>query len=109
MSKKVIEPINVLKDGNMFLPSLVSAPSVVKYMDNISYQAVFVGTATGTFDVEVSHDGVNYSPLGLLIPLSAGSPQFIDVNQTGAAYVRFTYTRLAGSGTLNVTVSAKEI
>ena len=109
MSKKVIEPSVVLKNGDMFQPSLVSSPTIVKYMDNVSYQAVYVGTATGTFDVEVSHDGVNWSALGLAIPLSGGSPQFIDINQTGAAQVRFKYTRAAGSGTLNVTVTAKEI
>jgi hypothetical protein len=78
-------------------------------MDNVSYQAVYTGTAAGTFDVEVSHDGVNWSALGLLIPLSLGSPQFIDINQTGAAHIRFTYTRASGTGVLNVTVTAKEI
>lgn len=109
MSKKVIEPSIVLKNGDMSQASLVSSPTVVKYMDNVSYQAVYSGTATGTFDVEVSHDGVSYSPLGLLVSLAGGSPQFIDVNQTGAAYIRFTYTRAAGTGTLNVTVTAKEI
>lgn len=109
MSKKVIEPSRVLVNGDMFQPSLVSSPTVVKYMDNVSYQAVYSGTAAGTFDVEVSHDGVNWSPLGLAVPLSGGSPQFIDINQTGAAQVRFVYTRASGSGTLNVTVTAKEI
>lgn len=109
MSKKVIEPSVVLKAGDMSQATLTSAASVVKYMDNISYQAVYSGTATGTFDVEVSHDGVNFSPLGLLIPVSGGSPQFIDINQTGAAQIRFKYTRTAGTGTLNVTVTAKEI
>lgn len=99
----------MITNGNMFLASLVSSPTSVKYMDNVSYQAVYVGTAAGTFDVEVSHDGVNWSPLGLAVPLSGGSPQFIDVNQTGAAYTRFVYTRASGSGTLNVTVTAKEI
>jgi len=109
MSKKVIEPSRVLVNGDMSQATLVSASSVIKYMDNVSYQAVYSGSATGTFDVEVSHDGVNWSALGLLIPVSAGSPQFIDINQTGAAHVRFTYTRAAGTGTLNVTVTAKEI
>lgn len=109
MSKKVIEPSRVLVNGDMSQATLVSSPSVVKYMDNISYQAVYSGTATGTFDVEVSHDGVNWSPLNLLVSLAGGSPQFIDINQTGAAQIRFTYTRAAGTGTLNVTVTAKEI
>ena len=109
MSKKVIEPSRVLTNGNMASATLTSSPSVVKYMDNVSYQAVYTGTAAGTFDVEVSHDGVNYSPLGLAVAVSGGSPQFIDVNQTGAAYIRFTYTRVSGTGTLNVTVTAKEI
>ena len=109
MSKKVIEPSRVLINGDMSQATLTSASSVVKYMDNVSYQAVYTGTAAGTFDVEVSHDGVNYSPLGLAIPVSAGSPQFIDVNQTGAAHIRFKYTKTSGTGTLNVTVTAKEI
>jgi len=109
MSKKVIEPSVVLKDGDMSQATLVSASSVVKYMDNVSYQAVYTGSASGTFDVEVSHDGVNWSPLGLAVSVAAGSPQFIDVNQTGAAHIRFTYTKAAGTGSLTVTVTAKEI
>lgn len=109
MSKKVIEPSLVLKNGDLSQATLVSSSTVVKYMDNVSYQAVYSGTATGTFDVEVSHDGVNYSPLGLAVPLAGGSPQFIDINQTGAAHIRFTYKRTAGTGTINVTVTAKEI
>lgn len=109
MSKKVIEPINVLKDGDMSLASLTSASSTVKYMDNVSYQVSWTGAPVGVIDVELSNDGSNWSPLNLAISTAGGSPQFIDVNQTGAAMVRLTYTRNAGTGVLNVVMTAKEI
>ena len=119
MSKKVIEPINVLLNGNMS-GSLQSSPSTVKYMDNISYQCVFTGSPVGTFDVQVSLDNAqdgsgqekaptHWAPLGLAIPTSGGSPQFIDINQTGACQIRLIYTAVSGSGTLNVTMASKEV
>jgi len=108
MSKKVIEPISVITNGSMGA-SLTSSASTVKFMDNVSYQAVFTGSPVGSFDVQVSNDGTNWAALGLNISTANGSPQFVDVNQTGAAMIRFIYTRTSGTGTLNVIMMSKEI
>ena len=110
MSKKVIEPISVLSNGDMS-GDLTSLPSTVKYMDNIAYQCVFTGSPVGTFNVEVSLDGVNYAPISPTgINVSGGSPQFIDVNQTSASQIRCTFTAGIGStGSLNILASAKEV
>ncbi len=89
--KNAIEPRNIAPDTDMNVGSFTSEATTVKYMDNISYQVNFSGSASGTLDVEVSNDGENYAPLGLDISTAGGSPQFIDVNQTGAAKIRLTF------------------
>lgn len=121
MSKKVIEPVNVLTAGDMS-GDLASSPSIVKYMDNIAYQCVFTGSPVGVFNVEVSLDNVkdasgkvlpatNWAPMSATgINVSGGSPQFIDVNQTSACQIRCTFTAGGGSsGSLDILVSSKEI
>lgn len=91
----------------------------------IGYTISWTGTPTGTFSVEVSQDyvapvGVQDEPLNagtwvavnLSVPVVAsGTPDtaFIDVDITGAAYVRLKYTRTSGTGTLNATIAGKVI
>ena len=110
MSKKVIEPINVLSNGDMS-GDLASSISTVKYMDNMAYQCAWTGSPSGTLNVQVSLDGTNWASLSSTgIDVSGGSPQFIDVNQTSAGYIRCIFTHTMGSsGTLNILMSSKEI
>ena len=91
----------------------------------VGYTVAWTGTPTGTFSVEVSQDyvapvGVQDEPLnaGTWVPLTLSVPvlaagtadtAFIDVDVTGAAYVRLVYTATSGSGTLNATIAGKVI
>lgn len=105
--------------------SLTSAITAVQMVDNVAYQIDFTGAPVGTFSVQVS---INYEPgrgpnsepanPGTWVDLTldpaiiaSGSPDtaFIDINQTGSAYIRLVYTRTSGSGTLNAMITAKAV
>jgi len=89
----------------------------------VGYTLSWTGTPTGTFSVEVSQDyiqpvGVQPEQLdsGTWVPVTLSNPvvaagvadtAFIDIDVTGAAYIRLKYTRTSGTGTLNATMAGK--
>ena len=91
----------------------------IRGFDNVSYEADFSGTPTGTFSVQVSN---SYDPITnpnavfVILPLSptpvaSGSSGVlgIDINQSGFKWIKLVYTNISGTGTLNGYVSGKSI
>lgn len=90
--------------------NLTSASTDIRWLDNIVMYLSFVGTPTGTFAVEVSPDQTNWFPLALVpapIASGAGGNHRIELNQLSDPYIRATYTRTSGSGTLTVVIAGK--
>jgi len=111
MSKKVIQPIDVLVAGDMS-GTLHGLASHMPFMDDVGYQYVWTGSPVGTMNVQVSMDGINWSnvsPTGIDIT-TATSPYFIDVNLTAAYMVRPSFDAGGGSsGSLSIKAALKEV
>ena len=105
--------------------SITGPATVIQRLPGISYDIVWTGTPTGTFQVQVSNTVV-LGPNGTVIqagnwttipsasfsgtyPVPSGSAGsgFIDVVGTEAYAVRLTYTASSGLGTLTVVAAAK--
>ena len=123
MSLNLIPPVTVISGGDM--SQNITSPGVhVQYSDNIGVQFVWTGTPTGTFGINVSNNatlgangvisGGTWTPLVFSAPNnptatgSAGNG-FIDLNQTGAAFIQVTYVASSGSGSLTAIVAAKPV
>jgi len=123
-SRPLLRPQKVIVNGDMS-SSVTSLVTNINMISCVGYTVAWTGTPTGTFSVEVSQDyvapvGVQDEPLnaGTWVPLTLSVPvlaagtadtAFIDVDVTGAAYVRLVYTATSGSGTLNATIAGKVI
>jgi hypothetical protein len=119
--KNVLQPVHIIDAGDMS-GDLVSDVVGIAFLDNISVQLVFTGNAVGDFGVEVS---LNYrEQQGYVInpgdwvalplspaPVAAGSADdiTIDINQVSAPYIRVTYTRTSGTGTVEAYLSGKAV
>ncbi len=120
MAQKNYIHYQVLVNGTMTGTSvLTSEITEIRGFDNISYEADFTGTPTGTFSVQVSN---SYDPITnpnavfVILPLSptpvaSGSSGVvgIDINQSGFKWIKLVYTNASGSGTLNAYVSGKAL
>lgn len=123
MSLNLIPPIVVFNNVDISV-NQTSAPIHVQYSDNIGVQFVWTGTPTGTFGINVSNTAIlgtngtitggTWTPLVLDAPNNpvtegdAGNG-FIDLNQTGAAFVQVTYVATGGSGNCTAVLTAKPV
>lgn len=102
--------------------SFSSTPTNIEIMDNISYQMnATTSDAVGTFTVEVSDDYNQDSngniisagnwialPVSVAMTLSGSSDTIMfDGNQISHPWIRLTYTRTSGTGTVTAYVSGK--
>lgn len=123
-----IPPELVINAGSM-AGDLTSSPTIIQSLSMPTYQLSWSGTSpVGTVSVQVSNDFAlnadgtvknsgTWDSLYLVVGSSAPSQTiaisgnsghgFIDVPLTGAYACRLIYTRSSGTGTLNVTFSAK--
>jgi hypothetical protein len=120
MAYNVVFPVKVISAGNMGAASITSSVLNIQNQDNLGIQFIWTGTPTGTFGFEVSlnhKEGPNgntlvegdWSPIaipGIVASGSAGNA-YVGLNQVGAPFIRVTYTRTSGTGTLNAYISAK--
>lgn len=121
--KNALLKFQSITNGDMSQPSITSAVSSIEFLDDIGIQFVFTGTPTGTFFVQVSADYAqdslgNVTNAGNWIdipfsetPIAAGSASsvYCDIQQMSAPWIRATYNRTSGSGTLNAFLTAKMI
>jgi len=110
--KNVLFPFQLTKNASM--GANVTTPTVnVQWLDNIYFTCTFTGTPTGTFYVEGSGDGGNnWQRVRLLTnPVATGAPDTvgIEINQAPMPLLRVVYSRISGTGTINIHVTAKEL
>jgi hypothetical protein len=110
--KNVLFPFHLTTDASMGA-SVTSASVNVQWLDNIYFTVNFTGTPTGTFAVQGSGDGgVNWQNIRLLTnPVASGAPDTvgIEINQAPMPLIRVVYTRVSGTGNMNIYVTAKEL
>lgn len=102
----------------------------IEGIDNISFQALWTGTPTGTFEFDVSNDGPiddaqTNKPSGTLgataltlpssmtvaaaVPSGSGGNFYFDFNQLSAKWIRMKYVLGSSTGQLSVGVFGKAI
>lgn len=120
-SRPYLKPFQVITNGSM-ATSLTSLPTSIGQISQIGYTLSWTGTPTGSFDVQVCNNAqfnsvgayISGSGSWVSLPLTptisaAGSSDsaYADVIPTSAAFMRVVYTRVSGTGTLNVIVAGK--
>lgn len=123
MSMNMIPPIVVFNAVSL-ATNQTSSGIHTQYIDNIGVQFVWTGTPTGAFGIDVSNNatlnpngtvsGGTWTPLVLTSPnaplaTGAAGDGFIDLNQTGAAFIRVTYISTSGTGTCTATLTGKPV
>jgi hypothetical protein len=112
--------------NNVSMATSITGPAtIIQMLPGISYDIVWTGTPTGTFQVQVSNtysvanNGAVYnagswntlptSSFTGTYPVPSGSAGngFLDVVGTEAYAVRLVYTATSGSGNLTVVAAAK--
>lgn len=110
--KNVLLPFQLTKNASMS-GNVTSTSINVQWLDNIYFSITFTGTPTGTFAVQGSGDGgVNWQNVRLLTsPVASGTADTvgIEINQAPMPLLRVVYTRISGTGTMNIHVTAKEL
>lgn len=118
--KNVLTSLHLVTDGDM-VADVTSSTVNIANLDNIGIQLIWTGTATGTFEVDVSSDGgwngtvwtgTTFTALSLSpTPTAAGasSNYYIDLNQVSAPALRVKYVHTGSTGTLQVWVSGKSV
>ncbi len=110
-SKNFLPVYPIVTNGNM-ASTITSSVTDIRYLDNVGIQAVFTGTPTGTFTVNVSLDQVNWDSLTFsATPVASGTAGsvYMDVNQTSSPYIQLVYTPTSGTGTLNAKIVGKAV
>lgn len=120
-SRPIFSPYYVISNGNMS-GNLTSAVTVIQNLSLVSYAASWTGTSpVGAVSIQVSNDyaqnaaGAVQNPgTWNTLPLSAATSVsgntgngFIDIDANAGYALRFVYTRVSGTGTLNVVIDAK--
>lgn len=108
-AKRIIRPYKMVDAGDMS-SDVTSEVVNVEYMDNVGIQAVYSGSPVGDLKIEVSQDETNWDELtSVTVNISAAGSSTINLNQVPFAYIRVFYDSTSGSGSLTVTLTAKEI
>ncbi len=68
-----------------------------------SFQFVWTGAATGSYKLEASNDGVNWSDIAsATLAVTAASDGFINLSDCNSRYVRAVYTNATSTGVVGV-------
>jgi hypothetical protein len=119
-SRPQFNPFQSITNASM-TGTVISIPTGINKLSEIGYDISWTGSPVGTFSCQVSNtytqnaEGVTQNPgnwTSLIlssVPMATGTPGngFIDIDATGAAWIRLVYTPTSGTGTLNATVAAK--
>lgn len=116
MNGKTLLPIPILVNGDMSLTSLTSTTLPIQWEDSVALQFTWSGSPVGTIAINVSLDQVNWVPLPVAsftgtypVPGTTTSPAIVEVVLSAVSYLQVVYTKVSGSGTLNVKAAAKGI
>lgn len=127
-SKHVLDTVRVNPSGassQSMAASFNSLPTMIKYLDNISYQInITTSNSTGTFSIQGSNDfqaadGLSTAATGNWVTLTlSGTPTaaaandniMITMNQLPFRAIRLVYTStIAGTGTCDCYIAAKQL
>jgi hypothetical protein len=100
----------ILAAGAMASTNVLTSEAIAVDNQNLSLQLVWSGTPTGSFSIQVSNDGVTWTPVTLSSsPVAAGAADsaVIAMSSLGSAALRVVYTNASGTGVLNITASRK--
>ncbi len=122
--KNALTKYQIVTAGDQSQATVASTVTTIEFMDNIGIQVnILTGTASGTFDVQVSADHVeingNVKTIGNWISIgspytatvTSGSPAniYFDLNQLSSPYVRLLWTKSSGTGTFDAFICGKMI
>lgn len=121
-SRPLFTPYPVVTNGDMSQTSIISKVTIIQSLSMVGYDISWSGSSpVGTCSVQVSNtysqdsngavkNAGNWTTLTLSSPCSVSGNTgngAIDVDATGFYAIRFVYTKVSGTGTLNVTVNGK--
>lgn len=116
--KNSLKPWHAIVAGDM-TGTLISPPTNIQNVDNVSIELDFTGNPVGTFFVEVSntYDRVtNPTPTWIILtltptPVATGTAGVIgiDYNQSGFQWVRVRYVPTSGGGSLDAWIGTKSV
>lgn len=120
--KTILKPTSIINAGNMASATLTSTNADLTYVDNVSVQVTWTGTAVGNLQVLTSNDGTNWV-VEVDVPAAGGSTTGysglaingvagtfrLDLNQVSAPLLRAVYTKVSSTGSLTVSASGKGI
>lgn len=104
---------NILVNESM-ASSFESSILALDFVNFFSVQAVFTGSPSGTFKIQVSNDvnssPSNWSDLGdSSQAISAAGDIMWDISSAGYKWAKVVYTRTSGSGTCNAVAITKDM
>lgn len=127
-SRPLLRPEQVLIDGDMSDAELLSLPSIIQMISQVSYAVSWEGsTPIGVINIQVSND-YSTNPDGSVknegiwtnlvlsingsliedIPVTGDSSNgFINISNIAAYAIRLRYGKTSGTGLLQATISAK--
>lgn len=109
--KNVLGPFHIVTAGDMS-GNITSPQTNIQFLDNVGIQFIFTGTPTGNFFVDLSIDGVTWTPIAFSgQPAASGSGDniYLDINQTSSPLIRTRYVAASGSGSLDVWITSKQV
>lgn len=82
-------------------------------LDNIFIQVRFVGTMSGTLEIQASADNLEWDTFTFSTPLpqpaGTDTSYAVNLNQVSALSFHIVYTNTAGTGTLSITYFSKDL
>lgn len=109
-TRSIYDPIPVITAGNM-ASSITSSACDLTYYDGFAIQAVYTGSPSGSFKIQVSADAgvcTNFSDYTNSSQTISAAGDFIwIVNSSAYHCARLVYTVTSGSGTVNATCGRK--
>jgi hypothetical protein len=109
--KNVLSPHVLLAAGDMS-SDIQTSEIDVRNTDNIGIALTWTGDAVGTFFVDATIDGTNWSALNFGTDPAAngtGDTHLLNINQLPYETLRVRFVWVSGSGSLKVTVMTKMI
>lgn len=113
MNKNIKKNLHIISSGDMSAASVSSSAIDVSLQDSIGLELTWTGSPTGTITVNASNNGSNFYALTFTPSLTqpSGSASGIAVALTNYpfTYVKVTYTKSSGTGTLDCYLTSKDI
>ena len=109
--KSFVTNFKVIEAQDMTNP-ITSLPSRTAAQDNLAYQIIYTGTPSGTFLVEATLNGTDWTALAFASPITtntAPSGSLININQSPYSQIRIRYVPTSGTGTLTVIYASKRL